>query len=44
VCHPIYDALHAALAALLALRAHDGTAISVGCGHDDSAIWIPNGS
>jgi predicted nuclease with RNAse H fold len=37
-----HDALDAALAALLALGAHDGTAVPVGCGHDDSAIWIPN--
>lgn len=37
------DALDAALAALLAVRAHEGTAIPVGCGHDHSAIWIPRG-
>jgi predicted nuclease with RNAse H fold len=36
-----HDALDATLAALLALRAGDGTAIPVGCGHDGSAIWIP---
>ncbi len=36
-----HDALDAALAALLALQAHEGTAIPVGCGHDSSAIWIP---
>jgi hypothetical protein len=36
-----HDALDAALAALLAVRAHEGTAIPVGCGHERSAIWIP---
>lgn len=36
-----HDALDATLAALLALRASNGTAIPVGCGHDGSAIWIP---
>jgi len=36
-----HDALDAALAAMLALRAADGKAIPVGCGHDGSAIWIP---
>jgi predicted nuclease with RNAse H fold len=36
-----HDALDAALAALLAVRAHEGTAMPVGCGHDHSAIWIP---
>jgi len=36
-----HDALDATLAALLALRAAEGTAIPVGCGHDGSAIWIP---
>jgi predicted nuclease with RNAse H fold len=39
-----HDALDATLAALLALRATDGTAIPVGCGHDGSAIWIPTTS
>ena len=39
-----HDALDATLAALLALRAVDGTAVAVGCGHDDSAIWIPQPS
>jgi predicted nuclease with RNAse H fold len=39
-----HDALDATLAALLALRARDGTAIPVGCGHDGSAIWIPTAS
>lgn len=38
-----HDALDAALAALLALRAVEGTAVPVGCGHDDSAIWVPRG-
>jgi hypothetical protein len=36
-----HDALDATLAALLALRAAEGTAVAVGCGHDRSAIWIP---
>jgi hypothetical protein len=36
-----HDAVDAALAALLAVRAHEGTAIPVGCGHDRSAIWMP---
>ena len=36
-----HDALDATLAALLALRATEGTAVAVGCGHDNSAIWIP---
>jgi predicted nuclease with RNAse H fold len=36
-----HDALDAALAALLAVRAREGTAMPVGCGHDRSAIWIP---
>jgi predicted nuclease with RNAse H fold len=36
-----HDAIDAALAALLALRAHEGTAMPVGCGHDRSAIWMP---
>jgi predicted nuclease with RNAse H fold len=36
-----HDALDASLAALLALRAAQGTATPVGCGHDGSAIWIP---
>jgi predicted nuclease with RNAse H fold len=36
-----HDALDATLAALVALRAIEGTAVAVGCGHDDSAIWIP---
>jgi hypothetical protein len=39
-----HDALDAALAALLALRAHDGTATTVGCSHDGSAIWVPKTS
>ena len=39
-----HDALDATLAALLALRAVEGTAVAVGCGHDDSAIWIPQPS
>jgi len=39
-----HDALDAALAALLALRAHDGTATPVGCSHDGSAIWVPKTS
>lgn len=36
-----HDALDAAMAAMLALRAGEGTAIPVGCGHDGSTIWIP---
>jgi predicted nuclease with RNAse H fold len=36
-----HDALDAALAAVLAARSHEGTAMPVGCGHDCSAIWIP---
>jgi predicted nuclease with RNAse H fold len=36
-----HDALDAALAATLALRAGDGAAVAVGCGHDGSTIWIP---
>jgi predicted nuclease with RNAse H fold len=36
-----HDALDAALAAVLAARMHEGTAMPVGCGHDRSAIWIP---
>ena len=36
-----HDALDATMAALLALRAGDGTAVPVGCGHDGSAIWVP---
>jgi predicted nuclease with RNAse H fold len=36
-----HDALDATLAALLALRAIQGTAVPVGCGHDPSAIWVP---
>jgi predicted nuclease with RNAse H fold len=36
-----HDAIDAALAALLAVRASEGTATPVGCGHDRSAIWIP---
>ena len=39
-----HDGLDAALAALLALRATEGTAVAVGCGHDDSAIWVPQAS
>jgi predicted nuclease with RNAse H fold len=39
-----HDALDATLAALLALRAVEGTALAVGCGHDDSAIWVPRAS
>jgi hypothetical protein len=39
-----HDALDATLAALLALRATEGTAVAVGCGHDRSAIWIPRPS
>jgi predicted nuclease with RNAse H fold len=39
-----HDALDATLAALVALRAIEGTAVAVGCGHDDSAIWIPRPS
>ena len=36
-----HDGLDATLAALLALRAVENTAVAVGCGHDNSAIWIP---
>lgn len=36
-----HDALDAAVAALTAQRAHVGTARSVTCGHDGSAIWLP---
>jgi predicted nuclease with RNAse H fold len=36
-----HDALDATLAALLALRAQEDTAVPVGCGHDNSAIWVP---
>jgi predicted nuclease with RNAse H fold len=39
-----HDGLDATLAALLALRATEGTAVAVGCGHDRSAIWIPRPS
>jgi predicted nuclease with RNAse H fold len=39
-----HDALDATLAALLALRATENTAVAVGCGHDNSAIWIPRPS
>jgi predicted nuclease with RNAse H fold len=36
-----HDLLDAALAALVALHHRRGIATSVGCGHDDSAIWLP---
>ncbi len=36
-----HDSLDAALAALIAYEAGHGSAIRVGCGHDDSAIWLP---
>ena len=36
-----HDALDAAAAALVALRRARGTAGSVTCGHDGSAIWLP---
>jgi predicted nuclease with RNAse H fold len=39
-----HDALDATVAALLALQATEGTAVAVGCGHDNSAIWIPQPS
>jgi Protein of unknown function (DUF429) len=36
-----HDSLDAALAAIIALQRHDGSALRVTCGHDDSAIWLP---
>lgn len=36
-----HDSLDAALAALIAHQAAEGTAVRVGCGHDESAIWLP---
>lgn len=37
-----HDSLDAAVAALTAHRKSQGTASAVGCGHDDSEIWIPS--
>lgn len=37
-----HDALDAALAALIAQGASLGGSFRVGCGHDDSAIWLPS--
>ncbi|MDQ3913825.1 MAG: DUF429 domain-containing protein [Actinomycetota bacterium] len=36
-----HDSLDAALAALVAHDVAQGTAVSVGCGHDGSTIWLP---
>lgn len=36
-----HDSLDAAMGALIALRHARGQALRVGCGHDDSAIWLP---
>lgn len=38
-----HDAVDAALGALVALQAHEGSARPVTCGHDESAIWLPQG-
>jgi predicted nuclease with RNAse H fold len=35
-----HDSLDAAVAALIAYRKSQGSAASVGCGHDDSSIWF----
>jgi predicted nuclease with RNAse H fold len=37
-----HDSLDAALAALIAHQAGQGKAVRVGCGHDDSAMWLPS--
>jgi predicted nuclease with RNAse H fold len=39
-----HDAVDAALGALVAVQAHEGSARPVGCGHDRSAIWLPHGT
>ena len=36
-----HDGLDALLAALIALQSASGHAVRVTCGHDDSAIWLP---
>lgn len=36
-----HDSLDAVLAALVAKRFIEGTAVAATCGHDDSAIWLP---
>jgi hypothetical protein len=36
-----HDGLDALVAALIALRKADGTGLEVTCGHDSSAIWLP---
>ena len=36
-----HDALDALLAALVARDYGEGRAQRVGCGHDESAIWLP---
>ena len=36
-----HDGLDALLAALIAHRSADGTGVEVTCGHDGSAIWLP---
>jgi predicted nuclease with RNAse H fold len=36
-----HDSIDAVLGALVALHYHRGTARRAGCGHDDSAIWLP---
>jgi predicted nuclease with RNAse H fold len=39
-----HDALDAAAAAVVALQRARGTAVAVTCGHDGSAIWLPQGA
>lgn len=39
-----HDSLDAAVAALVAQRKSSGRATAVSCGHDDSAIWLPETS
>jgi hypothetical protein len=34
-------AADAALAALVGVQAHEGSARPVSCGHDESVIWLP---
>jgi predicted nuclease with RNAse H fold len=36
-----HDGLDALLAALTAARCAEGVAVEVTCGHDGSAIWLP---
>jgi predicted nuclease with RNAse H fold len=36
-----HDSIDAVLGALVALHYHRGIARSAGCGHDESAIWLP---